>query len=80
MSQSDGGPAFPEPERFMPDGTPLGHEYGYRAQGISVRDYFAAHALAGMLYHEQAFEQPSRVGAWAYEYADAMLAAREDTP
>lgn len=68
---NDGGPAFPAPMNG-PDG---------RTQhGMTLRDYFAAQALAGMLinYTTQKFgvgEQTCAKGA--YEFADAMLAARE---
>jgi hypothetical protein len=43
---------------------------------MSLRDYFAAAALTGIC---SSGTLPSDVKAsqWAYEYADAMLAARE---
>ncbi|HEX6939880.1 MAG TPA: hypothetical protein VF158_10750 [Longimicrobiales bacterium] len=53
--------------------------------GMTLRDWFAAHALAGMLaypgdcshgsWHTNASAQD--VAASAYDYADAMLAERE---
>lgn len=63
---NDGGPAFP---------------VIYCTEGMSLRDYFAAQALAGMLqnYTTQKFgvgEQTCAQGA--YEFADAMLAARKE--
>jgi hypothetical protein len=73
---NDGGPAFPCES--------YGHRNGKQttvpAQGMTLRDYFAAQALAGMLinYTTQKFgvgEQTCAKGA--YEFADAMLAARE---
>lgn len=50
--------------------------------GLTTRDYFAAKALAAMI--GQPHKEPENCGgkavpklaAWAYEYADAMLAAR----
>jgi hypothetical protein len=62
---NDGGPAFP---------------VIYVSEGMTLRDYFAGQALAGMLinYTTQKFgvgEQTCAKGA--YEFADAMLAARE---
>jgi len=44
--------------------------------GMNLRDYFAAAALTGIC---SSGTLPSDVKAsqWAYEYADAMLAARE---
>lgn len=61
---NDGGPAFPAPMNG-PDG---------RTQhGMTLRDYFAAQALAGI---DNDFSAQGRA-IWAYECADAMLAARE---
>jgi hypothetical protein len=45
-----------------------------RSPGMSLRDYFAGQALAGML--AGAAPVPSRAGSLAYGYADALLAAR----
>lgn len=47
--------------------------------GITVRDFFAAHALTGILAaHTGEVSLPSdaKAAAWAYEQADAMLKAR----
>lgn len=54
--------------------------------GISLRDYFAAKAMQGLLNKENyrgsvgvnSFEH--RLSSDAYAVADAMLAAREKTP
>ena len=76
MAINNGGHAFP--------GT---REYHGGYYGMSLRDWFAGQAMAGML----AYSQNDRSGNWAnnaseiavargaYEYADAMLAAREQT-
>jgi hypothetical protein len=69
--QNNGGPAFPYREE---DG-----QGGYEQhQGMSLRDYFAAQALVGMLSEGRS---NSNAKHWmpeeAYELADAMLAARE---
>jgi hypothetical protein len=73
-----GGPAFPLPEYLTwPQEDP---------HGMSLRDYFAAKALQGMLayshvnaqngnYHENCSLEDCAMQA--YEYADAMLKARE---
>lgn len=68
---NNGGPAFPLSDSC--------HEYVNSnrsdANGMHLRDYFAAHALAnGYTEHEG---DPSRVAKWAYDIADAMLKARE---
>ena len=47
---------------------------------ITLRDLFAAAALAGMLGNPDADGTPEAFSKWAYVYADAMLAARERTP
>lgn len=71
--RNDGGPAFP-------GGSPTGQLPP--VYGMTLRDYFAAKALAAMLAN------PDKEGAnrgrngvqlfagFAYEYADAMLKAR----
>lgn len=69
-----GGPAFPvPPDSFDP------HEAGTWSealQGMTLRDYFAAHALAGLLANERAVGTLYSVKK-AYEAADAMLKARD---
>jgi hypothetical protein len=70
--KSDGGPVFPDP----------------MAAGISVRDYFAAAALTGLLstaaekYIDSygTVRARERVAEDAYFIADAMLAQREKQP
>ena len=64
MSKSDGGPAFPNAID--------------NSGGISVRDYFAAKAMQGMLsIISQNTGTIEKCASWAYEYADAMLKERE---
>jgi hypothetical protein len=63
---STGGPAFPT-ERNL-------------TQGMTLRDYFAAKALQGLIHHFDfgTFrDDPNRVALWSYDAADAMLKARE---
>ena len=50
---------------------PTGNAY----QGMTLRDYFAAKALVALATYEE--YHPERAAKYAYEYADAMLAARE---
>lgn len=74
MSKNDGGPAFPEP------GCPYGRG------GMTLRDYFAAKALAGWWSSSDTMcalpkdktlaEFQAETCAKFYEWADAMLAAR----
>jgi hypothetical protein len=62
---NDGGPAFPM--------HPNSWEYG-----MTLRDWFAGQALAGMLANPDSWTQAG--GVMAYRYADAMLKAREVKP
>lgn len=48
---------------------------GLGNKGMTLRDYFAAKALANSYtYHDG---NPDKVAEWAYSVADAMLCARE---
>jgi hypothetical protein len=71
---NDGGPAFPA--SGGKEGTP--NHYPLGTTGMSLRDYFAAAALAGIAEGgiEQDYE-PSHIAVIAYRLADAMLAERE---
>jgi len=47
-------------------------------EGMELRDFFAAHAMAGLLAPNVPWDEQSVpvYAEMAYEYADAMLAAR----
>ena len=63
---NDGGPAYP---------TPAGVQHN---DGMTLRDYFAAAALQGLLDSPAEAEfGVSHFATAAYEAADAMLKARE---
>ena len=65
----DGGPAFPVQDM-------RGDEHG-----MSMRDYFAGQALAGVCQRADWDDGEENVLArWAYDIADAMLAEREKEP
>lgn len=83
--KNDGGSAFPVPMVPLGDG-------GYtnsKIEGLSLRDYFAAKALAAQIGHDATLISIVNVAKEcnvsshevaarsAYQYADAMLAARE---
>lgn len=79
-STGDGGPAFP-----MPSGPENVYEHG-----MTLRDYFAAAALTGLLacegtngeaavHRDEAYVFAMFARA-AYRYADAMLAAGARSP
>ena len=75
MSKNDGGPAFPEP------GCPYGRG------GMTLRDYFAAKAMQGLILNEA---EDGTIGSdnvepalakLSYKIADAMLTERaKDQP
>jgi hypothetical protein len=63
IDTNTGGPAFP---------------YGTAYAGMTLRDYFAAKAMAQLMLSSPVVRDDARTTAsWAYEYADAMLQARE---
>jgi hypothetical protein len=69
-----GGPAFPHEYKYG-DGT------AQRADGMTLRDYFAAKAMqsvisAALPKGSLEFSDAAKAG---YNFADAMLAAREVT-
>ena len=65
-----GGPAFPCDE--------VVDQYGsvHRGEGMTLRDYFAAKAMQGMM-HDVSQPVGEVIAEWAYQVADAMLKARE---
>lgn len=72
VEHQDGGPAFPR----------VGE---WEEPGMSLRDYFAAHAppMTDEWWEDSAEEESHWVeaqAAWNYAYADAMLKAREEPP
>jgi hypothetical protein len=75
-----GGPAFPRaPFEYIDNGSGL--DWAVREQsGMTLRDYFAAKAMQGLLAQSQGTALGSAVEAaadYAYAMADAMLKARE---
>lgn len=71
----NGGPAFPCEGPFNPDSSKTVFAY----PGMSLRDWFAGQALRAII-EADGIQYASNVKAhatFAYEQADAMLAARE---
>ena len=71
-------PAFPVTNKVLighaPDSTPIYQEDTYF--GMSLRDYFAAAALTGMLSDPECNPTPEECALRAYKMATAMLAQR----
>ena len=69
---TNGGPAFPTSNGGSPD------------DGMTLRDYFAAKALSGLLAHPECDYTPMKVRAVeqaaldAYSLADAMLKVKQE--
>jgi len=78
---NNGGPAFPC-ESY---GLKNGKETTVPAQGMTLRDWFAGQALNGYLasWNDEIpneFFEPDYVAGRVYEFADAMIKAREVKP
>ena len=67
MNKETGGAAFP---------TTLDQVNGFR-DGMTLRDYFAAKALTGMLADSELKATPDEFATRSYALADAMLEARK---
>jgi len=74
MSKENGGPAFPEIRIRSGDNynPPTKLYYG----GMSLRDYFAAKALAGMLADSEVKATREDFAERSYALADAMILER----
>lgn len=83
QEREDGGPAFPVHGGHCPDDDPRNHTLG---GGMSLRDWFAGQALVSMetwvpnnpdgSYPQMPKNIQRAKATWAYQMADAMLAAR----
>lgn len=79
---NNGGPAFPSGESYYTtdlSGNRTRHGKSPQYKGISMRDYFAAKAMANYINGPVAAAYPndSDIARWSYEMADAMLAERD---
>lgn len=80
---NDGGPAFPSDPYIDHPAHGLVHkaQVGYQPyDGMSLRDWFAGHALSGLLVMPRSGFSPTDIPKFAavnaYEIADAMIAER----
>ena len=71
MDKTGGGPAFPQPDTYHPNG-----QVEYGSSGMSLRDYFAAKAMQGFA-GGGGYDKWEYLTQDAYAVADAMLKARE---
>ena len=73
MGANNGGPAFPSVDHVYRD---------CAFEGMTLRDYFAAKAMQGILANPEWLKldgfSPGGIAKCAWEYADAMLAARDN--
>lgn len=72
----DGGPAFPRPAVITPQGVYVSES----EIGMSMRDWFAGQALAGILasrHYSQTQLAVDGIAKTLFEMADAMLKARQ---
>lgn len=88
--RDDGGAAFPGPRREQVDeqtidGAPVAYYADVSYPGMSLRDWFAGQALAGMIANPNTPDQligsgwtgsKNMLAEYAYAAADAMLAER----
>ena len=67
MKQDTGGPAFPAT-----------NHHGHKLEDMTLRDYFAAKAMQGLLANSQLPADPSgeKLALVVYAIADHMLKAR----
>jgi hypothetical protein len=70
VSARDGGPAFPVPDSMPGDGV--------GGAGMTLRDYFAGQALAGLIMRDAVIDTIT-AGKKAYAFADDLLAARGES-
>ena len=62
--------------KAFPTEHPIAGMMDLKADGMDLRDYFAAKAMQ-LFLGEGSFNHPEAAAQTAYEYADAMMKARE---
>jgi hypothetical protein len=79
---NDGGLAFPQPMAAFPDSGEMfcAFERSHDFAGMTLRDYFAGQALAALSTKiEYGVYYKTNAAKDAYEIADAMIEARQQT-
>jgi hypothetical protein len=69
MKKNDGGPAFPVDAPNDP--------CIVKNPGMSLRDYFAGQALAGLMANQVPYPTFNLIASKAYKAADSMIEERE---
>ena len=69
-NQSDGGPAFPRSSGPAQEGVNT-----QAHPGMTLRDWFAGQALAGIMSSDGRPDGDQNKADWAYDIADAMIEA-----
>lgn len=84
MSKPENPPAFPVKVRRNTSSDPFATQREFQLEGMSLRDWFAGQALAGLLTaHHTAISYPvtdeftATAALVAGQFADAMLSERE---
>ena len=78
MSESDGGAAFPGDRYIEGDFGFMSLDERNCHPGMTLRDWFAGQALAGLSANPTAYKfSVETLAKWAYEQADAMIKTRE---
>lgn len=75
MNKYSGGPAFPIPGEVFYLGGDRFKEQAF--SGMTLRDYFAAMAMQGILSDHNYDHPAKKLAELAYKVADAMLEERE---
>lgn len=73
--ENNGGPAFPQSGVCTPEFSSWDSD-DFGGRGLSIRDYFAAKAMQAIV---DVGHSPDLFANHAYEIADAMLRAREES-
>ncbi len=78
MATENGGPAFPSAVPNIAQNSTTGEttQYQYLSDGMTLRDYFAAKAVAGMLARNLIASDADMLARDAFTVADAMIKAR----
>lgn len=74
MSKKDGGTVFP----ITVGCDNAGEVFARGCEGMTLRDYFAAHSINGVMIESESHLNNADIASFAYAIADQMIAIRED--